>query len=79
MQNKGADQMHGDRAADQRLCFRYINNSIHLLSKPKFSSLKTSSVAVQPSLCQKWSGISKTDFLTKQLILDLTFSSVCFN
>ena len=32
-ENKDADQLHGNREADQRLCFRYINSTIPLLSK----------------------------------------------
>ena len=28
--NKGADQLHCERAADQRLCFRYIDSKIPL-------------------------------------------------
>ena len=36
-----------NREADQRLCFRYIDSTIPLLSKSKISSLKPSSVAVQ--------------------------------
>ena len=32
-ENKCADQLHGNRAADQRLCFRYIDHIIPLLSK----------------------------------------------
>ena len=28
---KGADKLHGNRAADQRLCFRYIASTISLL------------------------------------------------
>ena len=31
--NKGADQLRGNREADQRLCFRYIDSTIPLLSK----------------------------------------------
>ena len=33
---------------DQRLCFRYIDSTIPLLSKSGISSLQPSSVAVQP-------------------------------
>ena len=33
------DQLRGDREADQRLCFRYIDNTIPLLSKSETSSL----------------------------------------
>ena len=31
--NKGADQLCGNREADQRLCFRYTDSAIPLLSK----------------------------------------------
>ena len=32
-ENKDADQLRGNREADQRLCFRYIDGTIPLLSK----------------------------------------------
>ena len=38
-ENKDADQLRGNRKADQRLCFRYIDSTIPLLSKSKISSL----------------------------------------
>ena len=38
-ENKDADQLRGDREADQRLCFRYTDSTIPLLPKPEFSSL----------------------------------------
>ena len=38
-ENKDADQLHGNREADQRLCFRYIDSTIPLLSKYEISSL----------------------------------------
>ena len=38
-ENKDADQLRGDREADQRLCFRYIDSTIPLLSKSEISSL----------------------------------------
>ena len=31
-ENKDADQLRGNRKADQRLCFRYIDSTIPLLS-----------------------------------------------
>ena len=37
-ENKGADQLRGYREADQRLCFRYIDSTIPLLSKSDISS-----------------------------------------
>ena len=38
-ENKGADQLRGNREADQRLCFRYIDSTIPLISKSEISSL----------------------------------------
>ena len=66
-ENKDADQLRGSREADQRLCFRYIDSTIPLLSKYEISSLYTSSVAVQPGLCGTWSENPKTGFLTTRL------------
>ena len=37
--NKDADQLRGNREADQRLCFRYMDSTIPLLSKSEISSL----------------------------------------
>ena len=34
-ENKGADQLQGNRAADQRLCFCYIDSTFPLLPKSK--------------------------------------------
>ena len=53
-ENKDADQLRGNREADQRLCFRYSDSMILLLSKSKISRLQPSSAVVQPGLC--WTG-----------------------
>ena len=37
-ENKDADQLRGNRKADQRLCFRYIDSTITLLPKYEISS-----------------------------------------
>ena len=37
--NKDADHLRSNCAADQRLCFRYIDSTINLLSKSEISSL----------------------------------------
>ena len=37
-ENKGADQLRGNREADQRLCFRYSDSTIPPLLKSKISS-----------------------------------------
>ena len=54
-ENKDADQLRGNRKADQRLCFRYIDSTIPLLSKSEISSLWPSFVAVQSGLFRTWS------------------------
>ena len=38
-ENKDADQLRGNHEADQRLCFRYTDSTIPLLSESKISSL----------------------------------------
>ena len=38
-ENKDADQLRGNREADQRLCFRYSDSTIPLLPKSEISSL----------------------------------------
>ena len=66
-ENKDADQLRGNREADQRLCFRFTDDSIPLLPKSEISSLEPSSVIVQPGLCRTWSESPKTGFLTTRL------------
>ena len=68
-ENKAADQLCGNRTADQRLCFRYTDSTVPLLPKSEISSLKLSSVAVQLGLCQTWSETQKTGFLMSRLYL----------
>ena len=63
-ENKDADQLRGNREADQRLSFRYTDSTTPLLPKSEISSVKPSSVVVQPGLCQTWSETPKTGFLT---------------
>ena len=70
-ENKDADQLRGNREADQRLCFRHTDSTIPLLPKSEISSLKLSSVAVQPGLCRTWSETPKAGFLTTRLCLCL--------
>ena len=68
-ENKDADQLRGNREADQCLCFRYTDSTIPLLSIYEISSLYPSCVVVQPGLCMTWSETTKTGFLTTRLIL----------
>ena len=51
-ETKGADQLRGNRVADQRLCFRYSDSTIPLLLKSEISSFQPASVTVQPDLCR---------------------------
>ena len=66
-ENKNADQLRGDREADQRLCCRYTDTTIPILHKYEISSLQPSCVVVQPGLCRTWSETPKTGFLTTRL------------
>ena len=54
-ENKGADQLRGNREADQRLCFRYSDSAILPLLNSKISSFYHASIAVQAGLCQTFS------------------------
>ena len=51
-ENKDADQLRGNRGADQRLCFRYSYSTIPLLLKSEISSFQLFSVLVQAGLCR---------------------------
>ena len=75
-ENKDADQLRGNREADQRLYFRYTDSTIPLLSKSEISSLWPSSVAVQPGLCRTRSETLKTGFLTTRLICQMYVNSI---
>ena len=52
-----------NRAADQRLCIRYMDSAIPFLFKSEVSSLYPSSAAVQLGLCRTWSDSLKAGFL----------------
>ena len=67
-ENKDADQLRGNREADQRLCFRYIDSTIPLLSIYEISSLYPTCVVVQLGLCWTWSETPKTGFLRTRLL-----------
>ena len=70
-ENKDADQLRGNREADQHLCFLYTDSTILLLPKSEISSLSPSSVTVQPSLCQTLPETPKPGFLRTRLIFIL--------
>ena len=71
-ENKDADQLRGNREADQRICFRYTDSTIRLLPKSEISSLSPSSVTAQPGLCGTWSETPKTGFPRTRLILSIS-------
>ena len=66
-ENKDADQLRGNRQADQRLCFRYMDSRIPLLPKSEISSLWPSCMAVQTGSCGTWSETPKTGFFRTRL------------
>ena len=63
-----ADQLRGNREADQRLCIRYTDCTIPLLPKSDISSFNHSFGVVQPGLCGTWSATPITGFLATRLI-----------
>ena len=67
-ENKDADQLRGNREADQCLCFLYTDSKIPLLPKSEISCLYPSCVVVQPGWCGTRSETPKTGFLTTRLI-----------
>ena len=66
-ENKDADQLRGNREADQRLCFRYSDSMIPLLPKSEISCILPSSATVQPGLYWTGSETPKTGFLRTRL------------
>ena len=79
--NKDADQLHGNREADQRLCFRYKDSTISLLPKYEISSLQPSSVAVQPDFMWDLVGIpehrfSHNETQIKSVVHDYVFAKI---
>ena len=68
-ENEDANQLRGNREADQRLWFRYIDSATPLLPIYEISSLWSLCVVVQPGLCGALSETPKTGFLTTRLIL----------
>ena len=61
--NKDADQLRGDREADQRLCFRYIDSTIPLLSTSEIISCSCKAWFVSDQV-----GNQNIDFLMTWLI-----------
>ena len=53
--NKDADQLRGNREADQRFCFRCMDSTLPLLLLCKISSFYAASVTVLTGLYRTWS------------------------
>ena len=66
-EDKGTEQLCSNCEADQRLCFRYTDSMILLLSKFKISGLWPSET-VHAGLCLTWSEIPKPSFLASRRI-----------
>ena len=49
---KGADHLHCNCAANQHLCFVYIESTSPILPKSEISGVEPSSMTVQPGLCR---------------------------
>ena len=79
-ENKSGDQLRGNRAADQGLCFCYVNSTIPLLPLSRISSLspKPSSVALQHGLCQIWLENPKIGLVTMELGLSINSHQIHF-
>ena len=50
-ENKDADLLRGNREADQRLCFRYIDRTIPLLSKSECTAWFVSDQVGNQKVC----------------------------
>ena len=73
-EDKVADQLRGNREADQRLCYCYTDSTIHLLPKSEISNLWSSSVIAQPGFGGTLSETLKTGFLITRLVYLRLFS-----
>ena len=78
MRNKHADQLRGNREADQHLCFRNTASTIPPLPKSEISSLLPFSVVVQPGLCRTLSETPKIGFLRTRLICNATRGNIYY-
>ena len=66
-ENKDADQLRGNREADQRLCFRYSDSTIPLLLKSENFELLTLFCACTGRFVSDLFGNNIVDFPTRRL------------
>ena len=50
-ENKDADQLRGNRESDQRLCFRYLDSTMLLLSKTKIFPFSSHLLCLYSLIC----------------------------
>ena len=74
-ENKGADQLRGNREADQRLCFRYSDSTIPLLLKSELLALFC---ACKGRFVSDLLGNHIVGFPTRRLIYLISTSMFCF-
>ena len=78
-ENKGADQLRSNCAADQHLSFHYRDCTINILSKSDISSIWPLSVVVHLVFCRTLSETLKTGFLATRLnFIIMTFYKMSF-
>ena len=77
-ENKDADQLRGNREADQRLCFPYLDSTIPLLLKSEISSLLPSSVVVlYSSVCVRPGGNTEDRFSRGMAQMEKQYLGLC--
>ena len=69
--NKGADQVRSNCAADQHLCFRYIDSTIPLLPRNDITTLAFLGTVVKPSYSFQWGKGKGFTFLSFNVLLDI--------
>ena len=74
-ENKDADQLRSNCAADQRLCFRNMDSTISLLPKFENLHLQSFSAAVQPSLYRTQS-VNPQDWFFHDAAQVITYFSI---
>ena len=68
-ENKDADQLRGNREADQGLCFRYLDSKSLYFLNTKIEASSHILGGCTAWFVSDWSETPKTGFLTKRLIL----------
>ena len=75
--NKGADQLHGNRPADQHVCTRYIDSILTLPPKSEISILQSFSVVAQPAFLSDLVENPNNTFFMMRLIWFVRYEPPC--